>query len=64
MDYEEIYYKWHVLSMIYGLKAIAVVAAVILIALIIWLIIWIYKKMCDSRQKRNEKLMDKYFGEE
>ena len=43
---------------------IAIMAAITIGRITVWIFVKAYQAMCDMREKRIEKMMDKYFDEE
>lgn len=57
----EKYFKWKAIEYFAGWGIIIAVAIMIAIGA---LVVWTYKKMCDRRKKRLEKMMEKWEEEE
>lgn len=57
----EKYFEWKAMGYFVGL---GIAIAIVIIVTIGGLVIWTYKKMCESRKKRLDRMMKKWEEEE
>lgn len=57
----EEYFKWKAIEYFVGW---GIIIAVVIIIAVGTLVVWTYKKMCERRKKRLEKMMEKWKEQE